>query len=119
MANIGENAYLPGAAALLEQLDSKLMLILRDGRHLIGILRSFDHFLNMTLESTAERVILKGKYCDIPLGLYIVRGDNIVLLGEVDDDNDNQSKLVRISVEELVELQRVVDDDGKVEWDFD
>lgn len=30
--------YLPGAAACLEQLDRTILLILRDGRHLIGLM---------------------------------------------------------------------------------
>jgi U6 snRNA-associated Sm-like protein LSm1 len=52
--------YLPGAAALLEQLDKRIMLILRDGRHLVGVLRSFDQYLNLMLENTCERVLLGG-----------------------------------------------------------
>lgn len=31
--------YLPGAISLLEQLDKKLLVVLRDGRTLIGYLR--------------------------------------------------------------------------------
>lgn len=56
----GEN-YLPGAAALLEHLDKKIIVILRDGRHLVGILRSFDQFLNLVMQETCERIIIPGK----------------------------------------------------------
>ncbi len=35
------------------------------------------------LEETIERRFGKGVYCDVPLGLYLVRGENIVILGEV------------------------------------
>lgn len=52
--------YLPGAASLLEQLDTRVLIILGDGRHLVGILRSFDQFLNLVLEETSERIILAG-----------------------------------------------------------
>ena len=38
---------LPGAASLLEQLDKRLLVVLRDGRHLVGVMRSFDQFSNM------------------------------------------------------------------------
>jgi hypothetical protein len=31
--------YLPGTASLLEELDKRLMVLLRDGRTLIGYLR--------------------------------------------------------------------------------
>ncbi|GBG69912.1 hypothetical protein CBR_g4739 [Chara braunii] len=34
----------PGTSSLADNLDKKLLVILRDGRKLIGILRSFDQF---------------------------------------------------------------------------
>lgn len=97
--------FLPGSASLVEQLDRRLMVVLRDGRHLIGNLRSFDQFSNMVMEDVCERRILHtrgadGKLCsyytDVRLGLYMVRGDSMVLLGEVDeedsDDDDDDKK---------------------------
>jgi hypothetical protein len=30
-------AYLPGSASLVEELDQRIMLVLRDGRHLVGV----------------------------------------------------------------------------------
>jgi hypothetical protein len=30
-------AYLPGSASLVEELDKEVMVVLRDGRHLIGV----------------------------------------------------------------------------------
>ncbi len=149
--------YLPGAASLLEQLDSRVMIILSDGRHLVGTLRSFDQYLNLVLENTSERIILRGnvmielsslsisiylslclslslfhrfyiscfvasslvvdKYCDMPLGLYIVRGDNIVLLGELDDELERNQKLEKINPEELAQYPD--EGIGKLEWDFE
>ena len=93
-------AFLPGSASLVEQLDRRIMIVLRDGRHLVGVLRSFDQFSNMVLEQTSERRVLhikKGSdticyYTDIQLGLYLVRGDSMVLLGEV-QDGDNSEEL--------------------------
>ena len=32
-----------------------------------------------------------GKYCDVPLGLYIVRGDNIVLCGNIDESKEESN----------------------------
>ena len=54
--------YLFGAASLIEDLDRKILVVLRDGRHLVGCLRSFDQYLNLVLEDTHERVLLPGKY---------------------------------------------------------
>lgn len=30
-------AYLPGSASLVEELDQRLLIVLRDGKHLIGV----------------------------------------------------------------------------------
>lgn len=27
-------------------------------------------------------------YCDVPLGLYVIRGENVVLIGELDREKD-------------------------------
>ena len=43
-SKLSPESYFPGAASLLDQLDKKILIVLVDGRHLVGILRSFDHF---------------------------------------------------------------------------
>ena len=53
-------AYLPGTASLIEHLDRQLLVVLRDGRHLVGTLKSFDQFMNLRLDNAAERVAYKG-----------------------------------------------------------
>ncbi len=62
MSDIGESLYLPGAASLAEQIDSKILIVLRDGRTLMGILRSFDQYINLVMEETVERVTYEGIY---------------------------------------------------------
>ena len=139
----------------MEQLDRKVLVILRDGRHLVGIIRTFDQFSNMVMQETCERRILvvpkeKGKksdgaagedenkngepsticyQTDIELGLFVVRGDNVVLLGEVDDDEEvNESQIRFVSLEEFEQLQDEEakkkeesgeDNEEEVNWDFD
>ena len=75
---------------LQEELDRRLLVQLRDGRKLLGTLRSFDQFANLVLERTTERVVAVGSklYADVPLGLYVVRGENVVLLGRLGDGID-------------------------------
>ena len=64
--------YLPGAASLHEQLDRRILVVLRDGRNLVGVLRSFDQYSNMVLEDTFERHIVQGAFLCL---LYLkVRG---------------------------------------------
>ncbi|KAF3652134.1 Sm-like protein LSM1B [Capsicum annuum] len=81
-----EDIYL--STSLASYLDKKLLVLLRDGRKLLGTLRSFDRFANAVLEGACERLIVGEIYCDIPLGLYIIRGENVVLIGELDVDKE-------------------------------
>jgi hypothetical protein len=60
-----------------------------------------------------------GKYCDVPLGLYVVRGDSIVLLGEIDPDKEiNSMKLEKITPREFADIAST-SDEKQVEWDFE
>lgn len=92
----------------------KLVLVLRDGRKLIGVLRSWDQFgkpspsfyhnptpikwhklndrlilmcpfivANLVLQGTVERLYAGNLFADIQRGIYLVRGENVLLLGEV------------------------------------
>ena len=70
--------YLPGTASLIEEIDKKLMVLLRDGRTLIGYLRSVDQFANLVLHRTIERIHVGSEYGDIPRGIFVVRGENVV-----------------------------------------
>jgi small nuclear ribonucleoprotein (snRNP)-like protein len=75
--------YPPPGTALVEELDRKLLVQLRDNRKIIGVLRSFDQFANLVLEDAVERIIVGSQYCDVPLGIYVLRGENLVLMGQV------------------------------------
>ncbi|EIE79648.1 U6 snRNA-associated Sm-like protein LSm1 [Rhizopus delemar RA 99-880] len=66
------------------------MVVLRDGRKLIGTLRSFDQFV---LQDTIERIYVGQCYGDIPRGIFLIRGENVVLLGEiVNECNKHKAK---------------------------
>jgi len=58
--------------------------------------RSFDQFANLVLEAAVERVIVGALYAETPLGLYVVRGENVVLLGEIDEARDPPPALQRV-----------------------
>lgn len=116
----------------------KMLVVLRDGRKLVGVLRSYDQFgeissktklvsycasqwrlyltlwlcmhapykrylvlwpiwvptsidyshahvqsANLVLEDTVERIHHATSYGDIPRGVFLIRGENVVLLGEI------------------------------------
>ncbi|XP_044263141.1 U6 snRNA-associated Sm-like protein LSm1 [Tribolium madens] len=97
---------LEGTAHLLDELDKKLMVLLRDGRTLIGYLRSVDQFANLVLHRTIERIHVGKEYGDIPRGVFIVRGENVVLLGEIDSEKETELPLTEVSVDEILDAQR-------------
>lgn len=105
---------LPGAASLYEQLNKLVMVCLRDGRNFFGWLRSFDQYANLTLDSTVERMTFDGMYADVEIGIFVIRGENVMLLGEVDEEKEGKiSSSMKLVSED--ELRRVVKDRKKSE----
>ncbi len=43
-----------------------------------------------------ERIISGSLYAEDPLGLYVVRGENVVLLGDIDGADDPPSVLQKV-----------------------
>ena len=99
-----EKEGLSAVASLVENLDQRLLVVLRDGRQYIGVLRSFDQFSNIVLEQCVERVVVEAVYADVPLGTYVVRGENVVILGDLADAEQGPPPLdghTRVSVEDI------------------
>uniref|UniRef100_A0A7R9V5Q9 U6 snRNA-associated Sm-like protein LSm1 n=1 Tax=Chlamydomonas euryale TaxID=1486919 RepID=A0A7R9V5Q9_9CHLO len=96
---------LPGSA-LADELDKKLLVQLRDGRKILGFLRSFDQFANLVLDSAIERIIVGEQFCDCPLGLQLIRGENVVLMGEIDPAKEVPPGLTPVSEAEIQRAMR-------------
>jgi U6 snRNA-associated Sm-like protein LSm1 len=88
----------------------KLLVILRDGRKLVGLLRSYDQFANFVLQETVERIYYRNQFSDIPRGVFLVRGENVVFCGEIDPQLELQDRIrlgIRpVPVEEILVRQR-------------
>jgi len=95
-----------GCANLLDEIDKRMLVVLRDGRTLIGILRSVDQFANLILHQAVERIHVGNCYGDIPRGVFLVRGDNVVLLGEIDKEKEETSNLKCVAVDTILAAQR-------------
>ncbi|CAZ82739.1 unnamed protein product [Tuber melanosporum] len=87
------------SAQLLDLTDKKLLVALRDGRKLIGVLRSWDQ---QTLS------------CRVPSSAYTSgMRTNVLLLGEIDLDREDDIPFRRASVEEVFAAQRAIDTEKK------
>lgn len=86
------------AAAIVGSVDKKIFVLLRDGRNLFGILRTFDQFANLVLQDTIERIYLDPaegdsnevkRFGEAFRGIFMVRGENVVMMGELDIDKED------------------------------
>ncbi|KAL8679102.1 MAG: hypothetical protein Q9186_004597 [Xanthomendoza sp. 1 TL-2023] len=44
---------------------------------------------NLVLQDTIERIFIEDVYADVSRGIFLVRGENVLLLGEIDLDKDD------------------------------
>ena len=53
--------------------------------NLVIICTSYTHSneANLVLQHTVERIFIGNSFADIDRGIFIVRGENVVLLGEI------------------------------------
>ena len=85
------------AKELTALVDRQISVITNDGRNIIGILRGVDQTTNLILEECFERVYSVSSGVEqAVLGLYIIRGDNIAVIGELDEELDKQLDLASI-----------------------
>jgi len=83
-------------------VDRRVLLILQDGRAIVGVMAGFDQKSNVVLSDSKERVYSMDEGVEeIPLGLYLVKGDMIVLIGEIDDAVDQAVDLSTIHAEPI------------------
>ena len=71
------------SGALIDCVDKRMVLVLRDNTKLFGVLRSFDQYGNLVFQDSFERIYVDDCYADIPKGVYLIRGENVVLMGEI------------------------------------
>jgi len=82
------------SASLESYVNRPVSVITADGRNFVGTLKGFDQTINLILDETHERVYSPGQGVEqVVLGLHIVRGDNICVVGEIDEDIDSRLEL--------------------------
>ena len=70
--------------------------------NIVGILKGLDQSTNVVLEDSNERVFSSDTGVEqVALGLYIVRGDSIALIGEIDQDVDAEINFADVVAEPL------------------
>ncbi|KAJ9102445.1 hypothetical protein QFC21_002845 [Naganishia friedmannii] len=70
-----------------------------------GTLKAFDLRSNVVLADCVEREFSADEGVEmIPLGLYLIKGDNVALIGEVDTDKDATIDFGALKAEPLPQI---------------
>ncbi|GFR48345.1 hypothetical protein Agub_g10232 [Astrephomene gubernaculifera] len=87
-----------GEAGLAPLVGTQIAVITNDGKHYVGILRGYDQATNLLLQECQERVYSTKSGVQIIQnpGIYCIRGDNVAVVGEVDEEADSQLDLTAL-----------------------
>jgi len=86
-------------------VDKQVLVVTQDGRVIVGELKGFDQTTNVVLSGSVERVFsLDEPVEEVPLGLYLIRGDNITLVGEVDTELDKATDIAALRADPIAEV---------------
>jgi len=92
-------------ATLEGYLNRMVSIITADGRNFVGTLKGFDQTVNLILDDTHERVFSSSNGVEqVVLGLHIVRGDNIAVIGEIDEEIDKRLDLKNVRAEPITSI---------------
>ncbi|KAF1942020.1 hypothetical protein EJ02DRAFT_186846 [Clathrospora elynae] len=108
------------SAMLLDMVDKKVDVLLRDEKEYIGILRSYDQFANLVLTECYERIAARNPDAspssdpsiprwlihDVKLpGIMTIRGENVTICATVDLDREENPKGAKFAqVDQVREL---------------
>ncbi|KAI8620232.1 U6 snRNA-associated Sm-like protein LSm8 [Chytriomyces sp. MP71] len=77
-------------AGLHHFVNHQVFVVTYEGRTIMGELKGFDQTCTLILKKAVERIIHKNDITEeIPLGLYIIRGPDVAIVGELDADRDD------------------------------
>lgn len=90
-------------------------MVANDGRVVVGKLLGFDQVSNLVLSECVERIFRADAGVDVvSLGVFVLRGDNVAAVGEMDEAVDGTIKwneiVVRLCI--VAVLLSCCDDDG-------
>ncbi|CAG8478737.1 11058_t:CDS:2 [Ambispora leptoticha] len=92
---------------LQQYVDQSVEVITVDGRVIVGTLKGFDQTTNIILSGCHERVFSETEGVEkVPLGLYIIRGDNICVVGELDTERDEAIDLSEIRAPPINDIMK-------------
>ncbi|KAG4304478.1 hypothetical protein PORY_002188 [Pneumocystis oryctolagi] len=87
-------------SALQAFVNQKVMIVTSDGRILTGHLTGFDQTINLIISEVDEKLFsMEGTQVTKVDGAYLVRGDNIAVIGLVDLEIYDQIDWAQVKAE--------------------
>jgi len=87
-------------------IDQVILVITNEGRVFTGVLKSFDQSINMVISECYEKVYsIEEGVNFIKMGVYMIRGDNVTMVSEVDELLEKQIDYSQIKAEQLKEMK--------------
>ncbi|XP_075228748.1 U6 snRNA-associated Sm-like protein LSm8 [Lycorma delicatula] len=94
------------ASGLESYINHTVSIVTADGRNFVGTLKGFDQTINLILDDSHERVYSMSQGVEqVVLGLHIIRGDNVAIIGEMDESIDSRLDLSSLRAEPLNAVQ--------------
>lgn len=78
------------ASTLAEWTNRQITILTCDGRLITGTLAGYDQLQNLILKHSFEKVYsMEAPVEKVPLGLFVVRGDNVAVISDCGEDDDD------------------------------
>ncbi|CAA20133.1 U6 snRNA-associated Sm-like protein LSm8 [Schizosaccharomyces pombe] len=91
--------------SLADFMEQRVQVITNDGRVVLGSLKGFDHTTNLILSDSFERIISMDQDMEtIPLGVYLLRGENVAMVGLVNEELDSEIEWTKIRGEAIPDV---------------
>ncbi|KAN0059833.1 U4/U6-U5 snRNP complex subunit LSM8 [Thecaphora frezii] len=96
-------------SALYGYVDQQVLIVTQDGRVIVGTLKGSDSAGSIILAGSVERIFSPDAGVEeVPLGLYILRGDSICLVGDLDVEKDRSMDLAQILADPIPETRHTL-----------
>jgi U6 snRNA-associated Sm-like protein LSm8 len=87
-------------------IDQVVSVITTEGKVFTGILKSYDQSMNIILNNCYEKIYsLEEGVTFLKMGLYMIRGDMVVIISEVDELLEKQVDMKEIKAAPLKEMK--------------
>ncbi|GKY93850.1 hypothetical protein MPSEU_000351900 [Mayamaea pseudoterrestris] len=94
------------AATLKELHDKSVLVLTSDARVIVGTFVGHDQVQNLIMNDAHERVYSEDEDVEVvPLGLYVIRGDNVCLIGDYEATKLLDNQRITVPLPEIRQQQ--------------